>query len=404
MSKYSWMAPAEKVFTALKQEARFVGGCVRDTLLERLVKDIDVATPLKPEKIIELLEKAGIKVIPTGIKHGTVTAIIDKKPIEITTLRRDEKTDGRHAEVTFTDDWQEDAARRDFTINALYLDNEGNIYDYFAGQEDLQAKIIKFIGKPEERIKEDYLRILRFFRFAAQLETKNLDEKGLAACGKLAENMGRLSGERVQAEMFKILASPNPVYVLELMQREKILATIGIEKPNLDVLKKLIRRENEKEISEYLGSDAVLRLGCLLLLADIDLEGFAARWKLANRTKENLALLLKSIDPPDDEKAAKKLLRKYQKESFQGIIKMALVQEKIDSGRFAALMKLSENWQLPEIPVNGDELLSSGFEPGKNIGKILAELENWWEENDYRPSKVELLSHAKTLIPAHKGW
>jgi len=403
--KPSWMElpPVVKIFAALNGNARFVGGCVRDTLLGKPVKDIDAATPLLPEEAIELLRNAGIKVVPTGLKHGTVTAVEDKRAIEITTLRRDEETDGRHAEVSFTDDWQEDAGRRDFTINAMYMDIDGTIYDYFSGQQDLAEKRIRFIGNPEERIREDYLRILRFFRFAAQLSTRNLDEKGLIACRGLAEGIKRLSGERIQGEMFKILASPDPVYAVTAMYREKILPQIGMEKPDLELLEKLIRRESDEKTAEYFPVDPVFRLG-LLLLHNLDLPELAERWKLSGRVRSQLAFILQPHDFPTGEKSAKKNLRKYKKENFQNLLRVGLLTGKIEEEKFVAFMQVAKSWIVPEMPVNGDELLQLGMRPGREVGELLARLEEWWEEKNYQPGKLEMLAHAKTLIPANKGW
>src|SRR5579872_7361897 len=194
-----------KAFADAKAPIRFVGGCVRDALLGRAVQDVDVATPLRPEATMALLQKAGIKAIPTGIDHGTATAVIHGKHFEITTLRKDVSTDGRHATVAYTDDWKEDAARRDFTINALYLSPDGELFDYFNGARDAKEGHVRFIGNAGERIREDYLRILRFFRFYAWYGKTEPDKEALTACTEAANNIGTLSGERVQQEMLKLL-------------------------------------------------------------------------------------------------------------------------------------------------------------------------------------------------------
>ena len=191
-------------------KAYVVGGCVRDAIVKRPIKDIDIATPQTPENVIKLLTAEDIKVIPTGIKHGTVTAVHGKETIEITTLRRDLDCDGRHAEVEFTNNWQEDAARRDFTMNALSMDLDGNIYDYFNGIHDLHKGIVKFVGNPDARVQEDYLRILRYFRFEAHYGTHAIDKESLNACIKFKQNIESLSGERIQAEMFKLLSARDP--------------------------------------------------------------------------------------------------------------------------------------------------------------------------------------------------
>ncbi len=202
---------------------RFVGGAIRNSLLKLKVEDVDVATKLTPQKVTELLEKSNIRAIPTGIKHGTVTALIDGKNFEITTLRSDISCDGRHAKVSWSSDWQEDARRRDFTMNALYLSAGGELFDYFCGTEDIEKGIVRFIGNPKERIAEDYLRILRFFRFFAYYGKGTINEEGLAACTSLAEGINNLSGERLQQEMLKILESVKAKETLEIMNKSGVL-------------------------------------------------------------------------------------------------------------------------------------------------------------------------------------
>ena len=213
------------VLTASGAEARFVGGCVRDALLGKIDADVDldVATGLLPDQIIERLEAAEIKAIPTGIAHGTVTAIIAGQSFEITTLRKDVACDGRHADVQFTDDFELDAKRRDFTINAMSTDRLGRLFDYFGGVEDLKAGRIRFVGNAEERVREDYLRILRFFRFYARFGRPPADQQALQACKVEAAGLARLSGERIRSEMLKLLASGNAVAALTLMSENKNL-------------------------------------------------------------------------------------------------------------------------------------------------------------------------------------
>ncbi|MDD9336115.1 MAG: CCA tRNA nucleotidyltransferase [Wolbachia sp.] len=216
-------------------ESRLVGGCVRDSILKRDVHDIDLATNLLPSQAIEALKLRNIKTIPTGLKHGTITAILNQRFFEITTLRHDVKCDGRHAEVRFTDNWQADASRRDFTFNALYVDKHGRIYDYFGGIEDLKARRLNFIENAEDRIKEDYLRILRAFRFHAKICVVDLSDKILAVCKKHSHKIYNLSGERIRDEIFKLLEYDNPVPTLKSMQKS-------------DVLQKIIPKEVKCEI------------------------------------------------------------------------------------------------------------------------------------------------------------
>ncbi|MDX1426079.1 MAG: CCA tRNA nucleotidyltransferase, partial [Kiloniellales bacterium] len=223
-----WMtAPATRaVLAALGAEGavpRFVGGCVRDAVVARPVTDVDIATPDPPQRVIALIERAGLKAVPTGLAHGTVTAVADGRPFEVTSLRVDVETYGRHAKVAFTDDWQADAARRDLTINALSCDPDGRIYDYFGGLADLRAGRVRFVGEPRARIREDYLRLLRFFRFHAHYGRGAPDPEGLAAAGELAPEATHLSGERVRAELLRLLAAPDPAPVVAVMAAAGVL-------------------------------------------------------------------------------------------------------------------------------------------------------------------------------------
>ncbi len=239
--------------------ARFVGGAVRDAYLGRAVADVDVATVLAPHLVIERLEAAGIKVVPTGIDHGTVTAIVDRHPFEITTLRHDVETFGRHARVAFSVDWRTDAERRDFTMNALYCDIDGRIYDPVGGIADLDASRVRFIGDAEARIEEDALRILRFFRFHAWYGKGAPDSDGLAACAKRAKDLKRLSAERVRAELLKLLAAPDPVPAIRQMAETGILTRVLAEATNFDRLAGLVAIERARG-----EADAIRRLGALL--------------------------------------------------------------------------------------------------------------------------------------------
>src|SRR5215470_14951797 len=246
--------------TADGDPARFVGGCVRDALLGRPVADIDIATPAPPDRVLALLARAGIRALPTGIAHGTVTALADRRHFEITTLRHDVSTDGRRAVVAFTADWAADAARRDFTINALFCDAEGRVYDHVGGLADLAARRVRFVGDARTRIREDVLRLLRFFRFYAQLGVPPPDEAALAAAGELAPLLPLLSGERVRAELLRLLASPDPAAVLRLMQAHGVLAHLLPPGLDLDRLAGLVAVEQRVAGA----ADPLRRLAALL--------------------------------------------------------------------------------------------------------------------------------------------
>ena len=252
------------VIAALNGQVRLVGGVVRDTLAGVATKDIDLATPLGPEAVIAALKAAGLKAVPTGLAHGTVTAVAEGRPFEITTLRRDVATDGRHAEVAFTDDWREDAARRDFTINALYADPvTGEVFDYFGGLADLEAGIVRFIGAPLQRIAEDHLRILRFFRFHARFGSGGPDAASLSACQTRANDLMALSRERIAMELLALLALPNPAPTLALMIESGIFVPVLPEIADAAPVTHLVTREAEAGIAP----DALRRL-CALIAPD----------------------------------------------------------------------------------------------------------------------------------------
>src|SRR4051794_1617993 len=243
-------APVRTLLAALAKAgigARFVGGCVRDWVLERPISDIDIAVDKPPDTVTKALEAADIKVVPTGLKHGTVTAIVKSRPFELTTLRRDVETDGRHAVVAFTDDWREDASRRDFTFNALYADRAGTIYDYFDGQTDLKAGRVRFIGDPEQRIAEDRLRVLRFFRFHARYGRPPFDGPSYQACARNAAALGGLSGERVRKELLRTLEAPAVPDALNAMREAGVLDHWLPEYAGSARLSALIGREDEPD-------------------------------------------------------------------------------------------------------------------------------------------------------------
>jgi poly(A) polymerase len=297
-----WMraAPTRRVVDALRadgQEIRFVGGCVRDALLARngdnAKNDIDIATPDPPRKVIALLDQAGINNIPTGLAHGTVTALVERRHFEITTLRIDVKTHGRHAEVAFTDDWQEDAARRDFTMNALTCTPEGALYDPWDGVKDLKAGRVRFVGDAAQRIEEDHLRLLRFFRFHAWYGRGAPDSVGLAASAARAILLHKLSGERIQHEMLKLLAAPDPAQVIEMMATNGVLAEVVPNASDAKFLRGLLKIDSETEPLRRLA--ALMRPSANATVA----HNLAKRWRLSNNDHERLAAMLSQLDRTD---------------------------------------------------------------------------------------------------------
>ncbi|MBB2200244.1 CCA tRNA nucleotidyltransferase [Gluconacetobacter tumulisoli] len=369
---------------AVLPRARLVGGVVRDLIAGRVVSDLDLATPEAPDRVIAALAGAGIKVVPTGLAHGTVTAVIAGRPYEITTLRRDERTDGRHAVVAWTDDWREDAARRDFTINAMSCGCDGVVHDYFGGRADVRTGHVRFVGDAATRIHEDALRILRFFRFHARYGRGEPDGAAMAAIAALADGLARLSVERVWSELRRILAGPALMETLALMERSGVLARLlpeGTDRPALDRL-----------LATGAPADAILRLG---VLAPGDAGGLAARLRLSRAE----AVALSSVraapvpDPAADDDARRRLLAD---EPAEILVRRSWV------GQAARLGRPSADWDelrqdltarpRPVFPLAGRDLLAAGIPPGPRVGQALAELRAWWMAGGCRARRQACLA------------
>jgi poly(A) polymerase len=399
-----WLrAPASrKVVRALEaggRPARFVGGCVRDGLLGRARPraDLDLATPERPEAVMRLLAAAGLKAIPTGLAHGTVTAVAGRQRFEITTLRRDVLTDGRRAEVAFTDDFEADAARRDFTINAMSCDREGRLYDYFGGHADLRAGRIRFVGDPEKRIREDYLRVLRFFRFFAHYGREPADAAALAACGAAAPELARLSGERVRTEMLKLLGAEDPLPALRLMAETGVLAEVIPGPVAEGRLARLLALAS--------AADPLLRLGALLRPPPAGpalVRTVAERWRLANRDAARLEAMTEAALPALDAPAAqfRRGLYRLGPELYLDLVRLAAAEAGGDPEPALAELR---RWAAPKLPVGGDDLLALGLAPGPQLGKILALVEGWWLERDFAPDHADCLAYARDLIMQVRG-
>lgn len=381
---------------------RFVGGAVRDTLLKRAVTDVDAATPAPPQKVMSLLAAAGIKTVPTGLSHGTITAVIGNRSFEVTTLRRDIKNFGRHAEVLFTDNWEEDAARRDFTMNALYADPDGTVHDYFGGVGDAQSGHVRFIGEAQKRIQEDGLRILRFFRFHAHYGEGEIDPAGLEACTAEKQRLQPLSGERITQEMLKILAAENAPDVLEQMQQAGILAEVIEGELNTQSLQSL-RRVRLMADSDLI--DPLVPLALLLRGGGNPqhiLTQLISRWRLSNKHADRLKLFVQSeaIAADSSEAQQKAMLRRLGVEDFLVLVLLSWcemlasqpTQTQVLSVAYRAMLGLPNRWQAPEFPVNGDDLRALGMLSGPLMGEWLKKLEQHWEADDYRPSKEQLLA------------
>ena len=356
---------------------RWVGGAVRDTLLGHPVKDIDAATPLRPEEVVERCKAAGISTVPTGIDHGTITALPGGGPVEVTTLRHDVSTDGRHATIAFAQDWREDAARRDFTINALYAHPETlDISDYFGGLEDLDARRVRFIGDARERIREDHLRILRYYRFQARFGSA-LDEAAEEACAELAPTMKGLSRERVAMELLAILALPDPAPTIARMRTRGVLPVILPEAGTSQIaaLERLIASEARFEMS----GDPITRLAALIPAVDGVADGVAARLRLSRRQRELLGCLARR--QPTDSGTAKALAYAEGSECAIGRLLLGGDDPRGLSG-----------WEVPDLPLKGGEIVARGLS-GPEVSRTLREVEARWIAEGFpdRSRVLELL-------------
>ena len=369
---------------AERGEARFVGGAVRDTLLGLAVADVDMATVHRPDAMLALLDQAGIRSVPTGLQHGTITAILESGPVEITTLRHDLDTDGRHATVAFTDDWQADAARRDFTMNALYADPlTGELFDYFGGLADLEARRVRFIGDPLQRIAEDHLRILRFFRFLARFGDSP-DPAGLAACVARSNDLMALSRERIADELLKLLVARSAVPVVALMVEQSVLTPVLPEITGEGVarLRECARIEEECAIAP----DSVRRLAALLPRDSKAAEAIAARLKLSNAQRKRLGLAVQQAHGGARELA-------YRLGTESAIDRLILDPRRGDCSEISAIV----DWQVPALPLKGGALVQRGIAKGPDVARLLREIEDQWIAEGFPDAaRVEQLADEKT--------
>jgi len=354
-----WTDRTDLIALAERLEARFVGGAVRDSLLGQAVADIDLATPLSPETVIARVREAGFKPVPTGIAHGTITAVLPDGPVEVTTLRRDVSTDGRHAVVAFTDDWREDAARRDFTMNALYADPvTAELFDYFGGLDDLKAGRVRFIGDPLQRIAEDHLRILRFFRFHARFG-QAIDQAGLEACTQRANDLMALSRERIAAELLKLLVAARAVPVVALMVEQGIFRAVipEIDRAGADRLARLA----EAEAAAGIAPDPIRRLAALL--PPEVAEPVGARLKLSNLDRKRL--IAATAGPGDEGPHA----LAYRVGTTGAVDRLLLAGESVAAIR---------DWTPPALPLTGGALVERGVRKGPDVARLLRQVETRW--------------------------
>jgi tRNA nucleotidyltransferase/poly(A) polymerase len=399
----AWLKRPEtaRVFAALGGtgvETRAVGGAVRNTLLGLPVTEIDLATTARPEQVMALARKANLKAVPTGIEHGTVTVIAEGVPFEVTTLRRDVETFGRHATIAFTEDWAEDARRRDFTLNALYASSDGTVFDPLGGYQDLAAGRVRFIGEAAARIKEDYLRILRFFRFNAYYGKGPLDQEGLEAAVRLRAGLDTLSAERIAAELKRLLVAPQAMRAIAALFDYGLLPGLLGGVPRLARLEALIAIEE----SLTLAPDATVRLAALAVFVAEDAERLAARLRLSNA--EQAVLALGAAEPVGgglpDEDATMRTLYRLGREAFAARMLIAWADSGAspDDARWRAAFTLPERWQAPSFPLRGADIVPLGDVEGPEIGAILRRLEADWIAGGFALSREELLARAAGLI------
>lgn len=393
-----WMRSdaADKIFTCLQEtnpqaepQALFVGGCVRNALLGEPVEDIDLATPLTPDAVTQKLESAGIKVIPTGIDHGTVTAIIEENKFEITTLRFDDEEDGRRAVVSYTKDWIEDAKRRDFTMNTLLCDTQGNIFDPLeCGLDDVKSRTIRFVGDPAERIKEDYLRILRFFRFHALYGQGNFDSAALQACEKAAVKIKTLSRERISQELFKIMASDKPAEIIETMFAHGILKEFAFKSANLDTLRHFCMFQSRYTL--------IALPARLYVFSGMDLDNIKAMEKRVLFPKVFLrdmqaikgALALPDLD---NDHAVRVAIYRHGRTIAAQTLMLELALDRVMNGYAPKALDIIQNWDIPDFPLTGTDMQKAGIKPGPQIGQTLRSIEDWWITEDFKPDRKECL-------------
>jgi poly(A) polymerase len=380
--------------------ARFVGGCVRNTLIGKPVSDIDIATRLTPDQVTAALQAAKLKAVPTGVEHGTVTAVSGGKPFEITTLRRDVATDGRRAVVAFTDDWDEDARRRDFTLNSLYAHRDGTVFDPTGhGCADARAGRIVFVGEAEERVREDYLRILRFFRFFAWYGSGPANDAALAACESLRGELKTLSAERVSKELLKLLAANDPRESVALMARTGVLGEVLPAPIDLARFAGLVAIEDD----QLFENDPVLRLAALLPDDQLGAVQFAERLRLANADRDRIAAALapspafKSWMSPREIRRA---VYRLGAQPFRDRAKLAWARadRTATTPQWRGMIALGEGWVRPAFPLTGEDVIAAGAPKGPMVGQVLREVEDWWVDHDFIDDRMSTIEKLKSVV------
>lgn len=380
----------EAVLDALP-DSRAVGGCVRDALARRPVHDVDIAAPYPPEVIAQRLTEAGVRVFETGLAHGTLTAVLNHQAVEVTALRRDLTTDGRHAEVAWTTDWREDAARRDFTINAMSCTAEGELWDYFGGRDDLTAGRVRFVGDPATRLREDYLRALRFFRFWARYGQGDPDRVALTAIRAAVPGFrSRIAVERIWMELKRLLEAPDPVSALSWMREVGMLRAALPEAENFIALGRLVSRQAP--------ADPLLRVAALLAPRGEGLRQLAQRLKLSGEEVARLRFLVEH--PAPDEAGLTRFLAATRK---LGPADDALWLAEARDGHDRSALRQAALQVAPVFPVLGRDALALGAEPGPGLGAQLRALEAWWLDGDCVAEREECLAELARRLAESAG-
>ncbi|RWI08025.1 CCA tRNA nucleotidyltransferase [Mesorhizobium sp.] len=390
------------------EEARVAGGAVRNALIGQPVADVDIATTTVPDETIRRAEAAGFKAVPTGIEHGTITIVAGGKPFEVTTLRADIETDGRRAKVSFGRDWKADAERRDFTINALYAEADGTIVDLVGGVADIEARRLRFIGDPEARIREDYLRILRFFRFFAWYGDGRPDAEGLKACARLKEGLGQLSVERIWSELKKLLSAPDPSRALLWMRQASVLTSVlpESEKWGIDAIHALTRAEKD------LGwtPDPLLRLEAIVPpdAARMKMLAERLRFSVSDAGRLRQWALTAPVEPKTTEAELAKRLYHGDHQGVVDRLRLSLASARaravedndalLEAGGFSRLLAFTGNWKKPVFPLKGADLTTLGALPGPKLGATLKNLENEWIESGFALDRGALLERAAEAL------
>jgi poly(A) polymerase len=382
-------------------EARFVGGCVRNALLMEPVSDIDIATIHAPAEATRLLEAEGVKVVPTGFEHGTVTAVLEGMHFEVTTLRVDVATDGRRADVAYTGDWVEDAKRRDFTMNALYADLDGRVHDPLGGRDDLTARLVRFIGDPHDRIREDYLRVLRFFRFHAHYGTGEPDAAGLKACAEEKEGLAQLSAERVHTELLKLLGADGASAALRQMAATGLLSFVLPEATRLDRLEALV----DIEANQLFTSDPVLRLSSAVELDGAGVEVLAARLKLSKKDRDRIRAM-----QTDETKIVCYLsVREVHKalylmgvQCFKDRVMFGWATDRkgANAMQWRALLAIADSWVRPKLLLNGSMMKAAGVPEGPEMSRVYGEVEEWWVDAGFIDDEFSIIERLKAVVQA----